>query len=102
MKMKGWVDQVRQRLRPIAYVDWADVPDGPSCPYRARITPASDRGSDELDVREREVVRGSMKVIYEVRCVCGRRWFNPRLEHVQVCPRCGRAVLVMLPNSADA
>jgi len=45
-------------------------------------------------------VRGEIKAIYEIRCPCGRRWFNPRLEKVQVCPRCGRAVLVMQPGPA--
>ena len=53
-----------------------------------------------VSVREREIVRGEIKAIYEIRCPCGRRWFNPRLENVQVCPRCGRAVLVMQPGLA--
>ena len=95
MSVKGWLGNVRERLKPVAYVDWRDVPDGPSCPYRARITTPVEHGSNELDVREREIVRGSIRTVYQIRCPCGRRWFNPRLEKVQICPRCGRAVLVM-------
>ena len=100
MGIKVWLDDVRTRLRPNAYVDYSEVPDGPSCPYRARITTPVESGTNELDVREREIVRGEIKAIYEIRCPCGRRWFNPRLEKVQVCPRCGRAVLVMQPGLA--
>ncbi len=99
MRIKGWLENVRDRLTPVAYVDWADTPEEPRSPYRARITVPATDGADEPDVLEREVVRGSCKVIYEIRCQCGRRWFSPRLEHVQVCPRCARAVLVMSPES---
>jgi DNA-directed RNA polymerase subunit RPC12/RpoP len=100
MGIKVWLDDVRTRLRPTAYVDYSEVPDGPVSPYRARITTPVESGANELDVREREIVRGEIKAIYEIRCPCGRRWFNPRLEKVQVCPRCGRAVLVMQPGLA--
>ena len=100
MGIKVWLDDVRARLRPTAYVEYSDVPDGPDSPYRARITTPVERGANELDVREREIVRGEIKAIYEIRCPCGRRWFHPRLEKVQICPRCGRAVLVMQPGLA--
>jgi hypothetical protein len=88
------VGRIRDRLLPTTYVDWSDIPEGPRSPYFARLTLPAEQGPEGVDVLEREVVRGQMKVIYEVRCGCGRRWFNPRLERVQVCPRCGRAVLV--------
>jgi hypothetical protein len=101
MRIKGWLENVRDRLTPAAYVDWADTPDEPHSPYRARITVPADDGEDEPQVVEREVVRGSCKIIYEIRCQCGRRWFIPRLEHVQTCPRCTRAVLVMAPESGS-
>ncbi len=95
--VSGWIGRVRDRLLPTSYVDWSDIPDGPQSPYRARVTLATEHSPDDVDVLEREVVRGKMKVIYEVRCSCGRRWFNPRLERVQLCPRCDRAVLLEPP-----
>jgi hypothetical protein len=82
------------RLRPTVYIDGRDVPDPPESPYRARLTLPLEQRSDDVDLREREIVRGEMKTIYEVRCSCGKRWFNRRFENVQLCPRCGCAVLL--------
>jgi len=96
--LSQWVDRVRDRLRPTTYVDWSDVPDGPVSPYRARLTLAPEQSPEGVEVRERDVVRGEMKVVYEIRCACGKRWFNPRLERVQLCPRCGHAVLLQAPD----
>jgi len=88
------VDGLRNRLRPTVYVDGRDVPDPPESPYRARLTLPAEQNHDVVELLEREVVRGEMKTIYEIRCPCGKRWFNPRLENVQLCPRCGCAVLL--------
>lgn len=93
-----WLDRLRDRLRPTQYVYWSEVPDEPESPYRARLTLPSDEAADGVEVRERDVVRGELMVVYQVRCTCGKRWFNPRLERVQLCPRCGSAVLL---ESAD-
>ena len=97
-RVGGWIGRLRDRLGPTEYVDWSDTPDLPACPYRARLTLPAEHTPPGVEVRERDVVRGEIKVIYEVRCGCGRRWFNPRLERVQLCPRCGRAVLVEPPE----
>ena len=92
------VNGLRNRLTPTVYVDGCDVPDLPESPYRARLTIPIEHAPEGVEVRERDVVRGRMKVVYEIRCACGRRWFNPRLERVQLCPRCGRAVLLQPPE----
>lgn len=94
------VSGLRDRLRPNSYVDWSDIPDEPESPYRARLTLLPERGPDGLDVREREVVRGEVTTIYEVRCPCGKRWFNPQFENVQICPRCSCAVLLQRPGTS--
>lgn len=94
------VSGLLDRLRPTVYVDGRDVPDPPESPYRARLTLAAEVCLDGDEVREREVVRGEMKTIYEIRCRCGKRWFNPRFENVQLCPRCDCAVLLSLPDKA--
>jgi hypothetical protein len=92
------VSGLRSRLTPTVYVDGCDVPDLPESPYRARLTIPIEHAPEGVEVRERDVVRGRMKVVYEIRCACGRRWFNPQLERVQLCPRCGRAVLLQPPS----
>jgi len=93
-----WVHRLRDRLRPTAYVDWRDTPAEPESPYRARLTLAPEHAPEGVEISERDVVRGEMKVVYAIRCACGKRWFNPRLERVQLCPRCGRAVLLQTPD----
>ena len=93
------VSSMLDRLKPTAYVDWSDTPDTPESPYRARLTIPPEESDNGLDVREREVVRGKWATIYEVHCPCGKRWFNPRFERVQLCPRCNRAVLLNPPGT---
>ena len=93
-----WLQRLRNRLTPGQYVDWSDLPDEPESPYRARLTVRKEDVPDDIEVGGREVVPGEMKIIYEVRCACGKRWFNPRRENVQLCPRCGRAVLLRDPD----
>lgn len=96
------MSRLRERLGPTVYVDASDVPDAPASPYRARLTVSPDHVTAGVEVREREIVHGEVKVVYEVRCSCGKRWFNPRFENVQVCPRCGNAVLLQKPDSPAA
>ena len=93
--LDGWVSRLRHRLIP-TYVDWNDIPDDKPSPYRARLTFALD-ASDDPELQARDVVRGEMRMICEVRCACGKRWFNPKFERVQICPRCDRAVLLEEP-----
>jgi hypothetical protein len=91
---------MRNRLAP-SYVDWHDIPDDPPSPYQARLTFPPEQTVAGVEVREREVVRGTVTVVYQVRCVCRRRWFMRRFERVQLCPRCGRAVLLDAPDSGS-
>jgi hypothetical protein len=94
------VNIVRDRLMPTVYVDGCDIPDEPESPYRARLTLPVEHSPEGVEIRERDVVRGKLRIIYEVRCSCGKRWFNPRLEAVQLCPRCSRAVLLQTPDGS--
>ena len=99
-RVTTWLQRLRNRLTPSQYVAWSDLPDEPESPYRARLTVPKEGVPDDVDVdvEAREIVPGEMKIIYEVRCACGKRWFNPRHENVQLCPRCGRAVLLHDPE----
>jgi len=93
-----WLDRLRDRLTPTQYVDGRDVPDELESPYRARVTRRREPAPQDVETGEREIVAGEMKIVYEVRCSCGKRWFNTRLENVQICPRCDRAVLLRDPR----
>jgi hypothetical protein len=86
---------MRDRVRP-TYVDY--VPEEPRSPYRARLTLLPDQSPDGVEISEREVVRGAVALVYETRCACGKRWFSPRFQRLQLCPRCGRAVLLEPPT----
>jgi len=93
------VGSLRERMKPATYVDWSDTPREPESPYRARLTMPVEENDDGVEVREREVVRGEITAIYEIRCACGKRWFNRHFENVQVCPRCNCAVLLARPEA---
>jgi len=100
---RDWLGHVRARLGPTTYVDFADIPDAQPCPYRARLTLPREVRETNADLEEREVVRGNVRMVYEVRCACGRRWFSAELAVAQVCPRCDRAVLMdFRPQSGAA
>ena len=96
------VSGVLDRIKPTTYVEWSDIPETPESPYRARLTIPQEESPNGVEVREREVVRGEWTTIYEVRCACGKRWFNRRFENVQLCPRCERAVLLNPPTGETA
>ena len=74
-----------------------EYPEARQC-ARARLHVPEDMTPYGMEVTEREVVRGTVRIVYEIRCSCRRRWFQRALERVQVCPRCGRAVLVERPD----
>ena len=96
-QLAAWLDKLSARLKPNVYVDASDVPDPPESPYRARLPKPPEQPLTDVEVGEREVVRGEIRIVYEVHCACGKRWFNPTLLHVQLCPRCGCAVLLQPP-----
>jgi hypothetical protein len=88
------VGRLRRRFERTVYVDATEVPDEPLSPYRARLNTPEQQPDTGVEVRERDVVRGTIDIVYEIRCACGRRWFNRNHDRVQLCPRCARAVLL--------
>ena len=93
-RFAGWVNNVRDGLTPTVYVAYAEVPDTPPSPYRARMVPRPEERPADPEVGVREVVRGQLRTLYEIRCRCGKRWFNTQFESIQLCPRCGCVVLL--------
>jgi hypothetical protein len=101
MRLKDWLNDVGEkfyavgdRLKATEYVEYRDIPEEPLGPYRARVSVQMEGGADGVEVSEREIVRGEMQMVYSIRCACGRRWFDVTPERLQVCPKCGRAVLL--------
>jgi hypothetical protein len=102
MKIRQWLGDVRERLAPETYVSASDVPEEPQGPYRARAPRGLAAATNEVEVREREMVRGKVEIVYAIRCACGRRWFSTEFESIQTCPKCARAVLLEQPRESAA
>ncbi len=99
INLKKWFRDLRGPRPPQeVYVDSATVPAEPEGPYRARHEMAAqERTVDGVDVGEREVVAGEWLANGELRCPCGHRWQAVQLQRLNLCPQCGRAVLVEVP-----
>jgi hypothetical protein len=97
-RVAGWVGGLRDRLTPTVYMDRHAIPDDAPSPCRARLALPAEQSPTGTEVQGREVVRGEITLIYQVRCACGKRWFNPRLENLPLCPRCGRPVPLEAPG----
>ena len=100
MKLKDWLRDPRGNSPPDeVYVDAAEVPAEPEGPYRARLEVAAHTATPEgIAVSEREVVHGQLQLIYRTRCTCGHQWDALQFQRMSLCPQCGRAVLVAVPE----
>ena len=55
--------------------------------------------SEGIEVVERRVGRAIGQWILEVRCECGRRWFEVEAVDTGKCPRCGALVLIRIEGT---
>jgi hypothetical protein len=100
MKFNDWLHEARGKKPPDeVYVDAATLPKEPEGPYRARLAtaihPTAPRG---IEVSEREVVTGQLQLLFRIRCTCGHQWDALQFQRMNICPQCGRAVLVEAPQ----
>jgi len=58
------------------------------------------RMPEGIEVVERRVGRAVGQWILEVRCECGRRWFELEAVDTGKCPRCGALVLIRIEVAA--
>jgi hypothetical protein len=100
IKLRKWFRVLRGPRPPEEiYVDSATVPAEPEGPYRARLEAAAQqRTVAGVDVGEREVVAGEWLAGDQLRCPCGHRWQGTEVQRMNLCPQCGRAVLVEVPS----
>jgi hypothetical protein len=99
INLKKWFRDGRGKPQEEVYVDFAQVPEEPEGPYRARLAMSTHVTAVEgIDVSERDVVAGQLKVLYQVRCPCGHLWQSEQFQRMSVCPKCSRAVLVEAPK----
>jgi hypothetical protein len=60
------------------------------------------RMPEGIEVVERRVGRAVGQWILEVRCECGRRWFELEAVDTGKCPRCGALVLIRIEGTGPA
>jgi len=56
--------------------------------------PRVTRMPEGIEVTERRLARAVGRWVLQVRCECGRRWFEVDPVQTAECPRCGALVLV--------
>jgi len=59
-------------------------------------TPRVTRMPDGFEVLEQRVGRAVGHWVLQVRCECGRRWFEVEAVESSTCPRCGALVLIQV------
>lgn len=60
----------------------------------AAPVPAITRMPEGIEVKERHIGRAFGHWVLQVRCECGRRWFELEPVKAGKCPRCGSLVLI--------
>ena len=60
------------------------------------------RMPEGIEVVERRVGRAVGQWILEVRCECGRRWFELEAVDTGKCPRCGALVLIRIEGAGPS
>ena len=60
------------------------------------------RMPEGIEVVERRVGRAIGQWILEVRCECGRRWFEVEAVDTGKCPRCGALVLIRIEGTGPS
>lgn len=60
------------------------------------------RMPEGIEVVERRVGRAVGQWILEVRCECGRRWFELEAVDSGKCPRCGALVLIRIEGTGPS
>lgn len=100
MKLKDWLRLVRKEPETKeTYVDGSELHAEPEGPYRARLQQATHHTTPEgIDVLEREIVKGQLQLLFRTRCPCGHEWDSHEFHRVTLCPKCGRPVLVEVPQ----
>ena len=92
---------------PTPPVDWGQSEDGVLLPeYRANagelaeaddsLLPVITRRPDGYEVVEHRVGRAIGQWVLQLRCECGRRWFELEEVDTTSCPRCGLLVYVTI------
>jgi hypothetical protein len=61
-----------------------------------RPVPRITRMPEGIEVVEGRIGRATAQWVLQVRCECGRRWFEVEAVQSATCPRCGTLVLVEL------
>lgn len=78
----------------LKFLDGEPEPPADEAATDAAASPRITRMPQGIEVTERRLGRATGHWVLQVRCECGRRWFEIEDIHSAKCPRCGSVVLV--------
>ena len=71
-------------------------------PTNSRTRPIAGRLPEGYEVHEQRVGRAVGQWVLQVRCQCGRRWFEVEAIEATHCPRCGSLVYLDIQDWSKA
>lgn len=78
--------------------DEPEITEGEDAPDGTQLVPKIMRMPDGMEVVEHHIGHAFGRWILQVRCDCGRRWFEVAAVQSAHCPRCGAVVLIEIED----
>jgi transcription elongation factor Elf1 len=77
------------------------LPNSAPSPRPLHIRPQADVTRDGIEVREEQLGMVKAQRIYQMRCACGRPWFEIELPALVECPACARRQVGTVGNGIE-
>ena len=86
----------RTMTRPPEIHEFEEAPDSLEDTSPGRSLPKIERLPEGMEVIERPLGHAKAQWLLQVRCECGRRWFELHPIETATCPRCGTFLVVKI------
>jgi hypothetical protein len=83
-----------EHTQPMEHADATELPDAGDTSYIGASLPRIEQLPPTILVEEGEMGHATGQWIVQIRCDCGRRWFDVKMVKTARCPRCESMVVI--------